>query len=73
MQRPHWEKRGLRLPRERKKKKPQLKAKMQRRKGKNKFVWLFLSQFNVIVFIETCMWMNPDEDNIVPLSAYKNE
>lgn len=39
MQRPPWERRGLKLPQERKKRRHLLKAKMQRKKGKNKFAY----------------------------------
>lgn len=47
MQRPLWERRGLKLRQERKKRRHQSKAKMQKRKGKNKFN-MFLTQLNVV-------------------------
>lgn len=62
MQKPPWERRGLKLPQERKKKRHRLKAKMQRRKGKNKFVNMFLSQLNVVKYLLKLVSELPSED-----------
>lgn len=62
MQRPLWERKELKLPQERKKKRQQLKAKMQRRKGKNKFIF---KPFTLIFLKLTCEFVSVEANDVL--------